>query len=257
VSRSSPEAMTPSFIRPGVAGFAWLLGWASGIVLAGLAVTVAFGRSGGSSDPVFDSIGALAMALGVAWVVWLLVLWWASVRGGSGDLRADLAMGFSRWDAVAVIAGVLAQLVGVRSLNWLLGRIWPQSFSAERMTETTERLIAMADTPAAAMTLVLLVVVGAPVIEEMVYRGMLQRSLLMASDDQSETRRHRRLRSALVVVAVSALFAAIHLRPVEYPGLFLAGLVFGGAFLISGRLAAPVLAHLGFNAAGLWLVWLS
>lgn len=257
MSRSSTDTAAPAFIRPGVASFAWLLGWSGGIALASVVVGVLFGQGDRSTAAVFESIGALAVALGIAWAVWLAVLWWASVRGGSGDLRADLAARFSPWDLLAVVVGVVAQVVGVRSLNWLLGRIWPETFSSERLTETSERLIGLAGTPGAAVILVLLVVFGAPLIEEMVYRGMLQRSLVLASIEHSTSRREQRLRSVIVLVGVSALFAVIHFRPVEYPGLFFAGLVFGGVFLIWGRLAAAVLAHIGFNAAGLWLVWLN
>ncbi|MEY3341754.1 MAG: hypothetical protein RLZZ269_1665, partial [Actinomycetota bacterium] len=35
------------------------------------------------------------------------------------------------------------------------------------------------------------------------------------------------------------------------PGLFLVGLVFGLCWQRSGRIAMPILAHIGFNAAGL------
>ena len=52
----------------------------------------------------------------------------------------------------------------------------------------------------------------------------------------------------------AAWFALIHFQPVEYPGLFAAGLVFGGCFLLTGRLGTSVVAHLAFNAAGLALV---
>ncbi len=61
----------------------------------------------------------------------------------------------------------------------------------------------------------LIVVVGAPIVEELVYRGLLQRSLTSVVNAGP----------ALVIIAM--WFSLIHLSPVEYPGLFLAGLVFG------------------------------
>jgi membrane protease YdiL (CAAX protease family) len=90
--------------------------------------------------------------------------------------------------------------------------------------------------------LVLVVVVGAPLVEEIVYRGLLQRSLA-----------GRFGRSAAWVLG-AALFAGIHLQAVELPGLLVAGLVFGAGLLLTGRLGASVLAHVAFNAAGLALV---
>ena len=66
------------------------------------------------------------------------------------------------------------------------------------------------------MLLVLIVVVGAPIVEELVYRGLLQGSFSARFSDRSRRCSWR-----------AACFALIHFRPVEYPGLFVVGLVFG------------------------------
>ncbi len=91
--------------------------------------------------------------------------------------------------------------------------------------------------------LVLLVVVGAPLIEEFVYRGLLQRSIAA------------RISAPVALVLGSAWFALIHFRPVEYPGLFIAGMVFGGCLMVTGRLGTAITAHAAFNLAGLFQVW--
>jgi membrane protease YdiL (CAAX protease family) len=83
------------------------------------------------------------------------------------------------------------------------------------------------------------VVVGAPIIEELVYRGLLQGALV------------RRVRPAVAVVVVALLFALVHFRPVQYPGLFAFGLVLGVCALRTRRLGMAIAAHVGFNAAGL------
>ena len=57
-----------------------------------------------------------------------------------------------------------------------------------------------------------------------------------------------------VVVGVGLVFALIHFRPVEYPGLFVAGLVFGVCAWRTGRIGMSVAAHVAFNATGLALV---
>ena len=87
--------------------------------------------------------------------------------------------------------------------------------------------------------LVVLVVVGAPLVEELFYRGLLQGPLVA------------RYNPVVVVTGVAAVFAFIHFRPVEYPGLFAFGLVLGVCALRTGRLGMPIVAHVGFNAAGL------
>jgi membrane protease YdiL (CAAX protease family) len=56
------------------------------------------------------------------------------------------------------------------------------------------------------------------------------------------------------VVLVAAWFAVIHFRPVEYPGLFVFGLVLGVCALRTRRLGMSVLTHMAFNATGLVLV---
>ena len=48
--------------------------------------------------------------------------------------------------------------------------------------------------------------------------------------------------------------ALIHFSPVEYPGLFLAGLVFGGCVAATGRIGPAILTHAAFNATGLVMV---
>src|SRR5690606_29357745 len=87
--------------------------------------------------------------------------------------------------------------------------------------------------------LVVVVVIGAPLVEELFYRGLLQRSLARRVDDK------------VAVVAVAAGFAFIHLRPVEFPGLLAFGLVLGVCTMITGRISMGIAAHLAFNATGL------
>jgi membrane protease YdiL (CAAX protease family) len=64
----------------------------------------------------------------------------------------------------------------------------------------------------------------------------------------------RRFNDAVAVVAVAAFFAAIHFRWVEFPGLFVFGLILGVCALRTGRLGMGIAAHMAFNATGLLLV---
>ena len=41
--------------------------------------------------------------------------------------------------------------------------------------------------------------------------------------------------------------------PVEYPGLFVFGLVAGACLLVTGRLGMPIATHVAFNVTGLLL----
>ena len=87
----------------------------------------------------------------------------------------------------------------------------------------------------------LVVALGAPIIEELVYRGLILQAL------------QSRLNDWVALIISAAWFALIHLQPVELPGLFAFALVLGICFQRTGRLGMAVMAHIGFNAAGLLL----
>ena len=76
-------------------------------------------------------------------------------------------------------------------------------------------------------------------VEELVYRGLLQRAFVAPASATS---------AAVLIVAV--WFALIHFRPVEYPGLFVFGLVLGACAVATGRLGMSIAAHVAFNVTG-------
>jgi uncharacterized protein len=222
-----------------VAAATWIVAWIAGQVLSAVVVAVA----GGDADEVLP-IGTLAVAVSATWCAYLAGIWWASQRGGSGDLRRDYAIWGDPLDLVGVGVGVVTQLVLVPVVYLPLRAIWPDTFSDDRLEETARDLVERAD-GVAFLVLVFVVVVGAPLVEELVYRGLLQRSMAA------------RLSDPLALVGASLWFAVIHFRPVEYPGLFVAGLVFGACLLVTGRLGTAIAAHVGFNATGILTVWLA
>lgn len=90
---------------------------------------------------------------------------------------------------------------------------------------------------------ILWTVVAAPVFEEMVFRGLLLGCLLA-----------RGWNSWIAVAVTAAAFASTH-GQYYLPGLisvFVGGLLFGWLRIISGGLAAPLLAHAAMNA---WVVF--
>jgi membrane protease YdiL (CAAX protease family) len=89
------------------------------------------------------------------------------------------------------------------------------------------------------------VVIIAPVIEEVQYRGLLQESL-----------RRFGLGRWPAVLVTSAAFAAMHLSiadPHAVAALFVLSLGFGWAYERTGRLLAPIVMHIAFNAGNLLL----
>jgi membrane protease YdiL (CAAX protease family) len=212
---------------------AWFVAWVvGGLVLGGIAL----GAMGADADEL--SIGEIAVLLVLAWATFAVALFVVSQRSGTGNPLADFGLSFRPVDALAIPVGVIGQLVLIPALYWPLQQIWSGTFSDEQLEERAVELADRAD-GVWVWVLVAAVVVGAPLFEELVYRGLLQRSLADL------------IGRAWGLVAVSALFSLVHLSPVEYPGLFVAGLLFGAALLLTDRLGPAIIAHASFNAAGI------
>lgn len=220
-----------------LAAAAWAIAWVvGGLVLGGVALT-AMGAD-------FDSltIVQIAVAAALSWAVFVVALYVVSDRVGTRNLLADYRVSVRPADLLAVPAGVIGQLALIPALYWPLQQFWPDTFSNEQLEERAVDLAERA-TGDRAVLLVIVVVIGAPLFEELVYRGLLQRSLVGALG-----------RSAGLLVA-AAWFSLIHLAPIEFPGLFVAGLLFGAALLYTDRLGPAILTHAAFNATGLVMAY--
>ncbi len=215
----------------------WGVTWVTGQVLFQLVAST----SGESSADATLPISTLAIAVVASWCAYLAGLWWASDRAGSGNFVSDYGLEFQPIDIIGVPIGLLTQLVLVPLVYVPLRAWWPETFSDDRLEETARDLVDRAD-GAAVVVLVLVVVGGAPIVEELVYRGLLQGSFVA------------RISELPALLAGAAWFAIVHFRPVEYPGLFVAGLVFGMCAITTGRLGMSIVTHAAFNATGLLTV---
>lgn len=215
----------------------WALGWVAGSVVLGTVLVAAMGSPTGDEL----SIAQLFVVVMGSWLVFLVALSIVSRKFGSGVWIADFGARFRPVDLVGIPVGILTQLVLIPVLYVPLRGLWPDTFSQQRVEERAQDLADRAH-GFSAVLLVLIVVVGAPIVEELVYRGMLQRSLATA------------IEAAPALLVTAAWFSLIHLSPVEYPGLFLAGLVFGAAVLATNRIGPAIVTHAAFNATGIIMV---
>ena len=187
------------------------------------------------------------------WVTGLSVLcmWSASLvvlgrtRPESPRVNRQLKSWFNRKDLyVGIPLGIFCQYILVTAVTWPLSKVWPSTFSSEEVSKRATDLTNTA--PGAWMILlVLIVVVGAPFVEEVIYRGTVQPDLV------------NRWGTTVGVVVTAFVFAAIHQSPVEFAGLFAFALVLGVARHRTGRLGTSIITHMAFNAAGLVLVILN
>lgn len=219
------------------------LAWVGAFIVGQLASVVVIGASG--ADTVDEiPIPTLFLALSMSWAAYVAALWLASQRSGTGDFVDDYRVRFRPLDLVGAPIGVLTQLVVVPLVYLPLSRLWPSTFSEDELADNAERLIDRAG-GAATILLVLMVCIGAPIVEELVYRGLLQGSFA------------GRVNGFVAVLIASVWFAAIHFRPVEYPGLFTFAVVAGVCFLVTGRIGTAVVTHVAFNVTGLLLAYAS
>ena len=215
----------------------WAVAWIGGTVLAAPIMIALLGASLGDEL----TIPQLAVVSMVTWAVMVVALAVASRRFGTGDFLADYAVTFRPIDVVGLPLGVITQLVLVPLLYAPLRGVWPDTFSDERIEERAQDLADRAGGWSTVL-LVIVVVIGAPLVEELVYRGLLQRSVSTM------------VGAAFGLVSASMWFALVHFSPVEYPGLFLAGLVFGACVVATGRIGPAIITHAAFNTAGLVVV---
>ena len=95
----------------------------------------------------------------------------------------------------------------------------------------------------------------APVLEEMIFRGLFQtliRSLLEIRYSKLEGRNH----AWIAIVITSGLFSMVHGNVPHWPALFLLGVCLGYAYEKSGSLFRPIFIHAFFNAITVILVLL-
>lgn len=217
----------------------WLLVY----VAASFASIVALVITGHGGPDASPPMWALAINVSTMWAVYLYFLP-RFLPFSDTPIRREFRSWFTARDMwVGIPLGIASQLVLMNIVNWPLSQLFPEQFSPEKISQRADDI---ADTAPGwwALLLVAVVVVGAPIVEEIVYRGCLQTRLVKSFGRN------------VGIIGTAALFAAIHLSPVEIPGLFVFALVLGVVRHQTGTLGLPIVTHLAFNATGLSLVML-
>ena len=221
-----------------IAIFAWCASYIVALVLSS-AILVVTGNADlveGQEPKWFLGLSALAL-----WTPFTVGLYLLSKRFGSGVFSRDYFLSFRRIDLWGAPIGVASQLLLVGLVTWPFRLAFPEKFAPEVVEKRAKDLFDNA-TGGWLLVLILVVVFGAPIVEELVYRGLIQSSL---------SGRFSRVGAMLIT---AAWFAGVHLRLVELPGLFAFALVLGFCFYRTNRLGMSIIAHVAFNATGLLLV---
>jgi membrane protease YdiL (CAAX protease family) len=201
--------------------------------------------SSGSDTNAADNPTTLFLALSALalWLPFVFMLRWVARRAGT-NFRTYFGLRFTKTDWLGIPLGVFCQVVLMNVINWPLNKWFPETFNPERI-ETRARDLVDAAQGAWFIVLFVVVVIGAPLVEELVYRGFIQGGL------------QTRIGSTWALIITSAWFTVIHLEPIEFPGLFAIALVLGLCYRRTQRLGLSIVTHLAFNATGLLLVALS
>ena len=217
-------------MRWGLGDFAWIYfgGIVAGVVLGGIGFAIAGDRSG---HP-----GALADGLAFTgqfggWILGLVVV---ARRKGRGSLRADFGLVVHVRDLWLILAGVVLELV-------LVVMVFPITNLVPNQHQDVVNELDKAHGVHLAL-LALFAGLIAPVCEELLFRGLLLRSL------------QRRLPAAGAIAVSALVFALAHpaLDPTlatlaVVPALFGLGAVSGVIAVRRGDLSVSIMLHIGFN----------
>lgn len=180
---------------------------------------------------------SLVLALTGQYLGHLLVLWWLSRR----KQHPDLGFAIEGRDLGYIGLGLILQLALAILFLPLSSLLLPEGESAQQVGSA----IAGLETTSARVAAMVTAVVLAPVTEELIFRGILLKTL--------EGRGRR-----TIMVVTSLVFAAFHLlglqpsrilqaAAVVLPQLFVVGLVLAWVTLRSKRLGPAIFIHSGFN----------
>jgi membrane protease YdiL (CAAX protease family) len=135
---------------------------------------------------------------------------------------------------VGLVVGVLTQVIGV----WLvyLPVLRLTGIDPEELSRPARELASRADSAWGWVLFALIVGLGAPVVEELFYRGLFLRALTK-----------RGMGDVGAVVVTSLVFALVHLQLLQFLGLATFGLVAGALTVRTRRLGPAIWAHVGFN----------
>jgi len=222
--RGSPRTVPTGGGRPrlGIVFAGYVAAIAASALTGGVAASLT-GDADGMGTMVAGQIGFWAVLVAT-------VLYEAPGRGRPIVDRVGLR--FRLLDApVGLIVGVATQLVVVPALYLPFRSL----VDDEDLSGPARDLLG----DASGLGLVVIgvsVVVAAPVVEELFFRGLLLEAM------------QRRWGTIAALVASSVVFGATHFQPVLLPALATAGAVFAVSAVRTGRLGTAIAVHAAFNA---------
>jgi membrane protease YdiL (CAAX protease family) len=210
-----------------------VVAWIVGIVAAVVAAVPFINADGRIPDD--QEVVATLVLLAVQNVAIIGTLVAVARHKGLGSLGRDFGLVFEAHDVLWILAGIgLAIAAGALVLP--ITELAGLEDSSQDVVETFERSAGTLEKVGVAAGVVLV----APVAEELLFRGVLLRSLL------------RRVAPLAAVFGTAVIFAVVHVlgdlgSGYYVPAFLLLGLVSGWRAVVTGRIGQSVGLHAGFN----------
>ncbi|HEX8802739.1 MAG TPA: CPBP family intramembrane glutamic endopeptidase [Acidimicrobiales bacterium] len=235
-----PDADPPAALAPERSTVRWGLGdaaagWVAAQVGGLLAITLVLALSGREADELDQlPLGWIAVAQLGLWLGLLGAPVLASRLKGNGLVR-DFGLRMLPGDVPLGLAWGLALQFGLVLIYIPLYLL--TDIDANDLNEPARAFTDRATDPLGVVLLVLIVGIGAPIIEEIFYRGLLQRSLI------------RRFGRWPGIIGTGLIFGASHFEPLQFPALACFGVAVGYLAVRYDRLGPGIVAHIVFNMA--------
>lgn len=216
--------------RWGIPDIAYTLVGAIGFSIIGVLLAI-------SVESVFNLTLAWSLLIGLV-TPWVALAGWpllvTQLRGNGPVI--DLGIHFTWRDAGWGLLGGVVALFGSGAVALLITAVVGEFDSAAGEVASD---IATAGPLIALIIFPLLVAVGAPIVEEIAFRGLAYAAIAK-----------RGVHPAWVIAITAVIFAAFHLEPTRMPLLLFSGVVFGVLRWYTRGLGAPIIAHAVVNTPG-------
>jgi uncharacterized protein len=222
VTEEAPPATLPRWALGAAA-----VGWVSGMIIGGVLLGIWVVATGQDST----ALGSLGAAQVGFWVGLLGAVVVTSRHGATGSVVRDFGLRFRPVDLpLGVAVGVVAQLLIVPLIYFPFRSVIDNGDLERPARELADR----AHGPGF-LVFAIVIAVGAPVVEELFYRGLLLRSL------------QRYLADGPAIVVSGLVFGASHFELLQLPALAFVGMVLAFLVVRTGRLGPAIWCHAAFN----------
>lgn len=230
---------------PGIWGsLGWVLLFLLLQIIAGVAalgISIGLDKSGREPLELANDLSFIAVptiiSLIASSVIMLGLLWVYLSRHG----RAE-RIGMMRWSRLGLWQ-TIALAIGLIALGMAFNHLYANYVIPDiKVQEALRKMFAsLPDTPLNTVMLFVAIAGIAPLLEEVLFRGLVQNALA------------KKLPAWGAILGASAIFGAVHMDYHAFPALMGMGVVFGILYHKTGSLRVNILAHMINNAAALLL----